>query len=50
MMEADIIARKPSNTDMSFHFVASLASAFAGNTMRSPSHTMMPTAIKNAII
>lgn len=50
MIVADIIARKPSKTEMSFHFVASFASAFAGSTKMSPSHTMIPTAIKNAII
>lgn len=46
---ADSIARKPSNTDMSFDFVASLASALAGKIIRSPIHIIIPTAIKKAI-
>ena len=49
MMVADSIARKPSRTDMSFVLVASFASAFAGNTIRSPIHIIIPTAMKNAI-
>ncbi len=43
------MVRNPSNTDTSFPFVASFASALAGNTIRSPIHTMIPTEIKNVI-
>ena len=47
---AESIARKPSNTDISFHFVASFASALAGNTIKSPIHTIIPTAMKKVIV
>jgi hypothetical protein len=50
IMVADIIARNPSKTEISFDFVASLASAFAGNTIMSPSHTIMPTAIMKVTV
>jgi hypothetical protein len=50
MMVAESIARNPSNTESSFHFVASLASAFAGNTMMSPIHTIIPIEIKKVIV
>lgn len=43
---ADSIIKKPRSTDMSFHFVASLASALAGSTIKSPIHTIIPTARK----
>ena len=45
---AESIARNPSSTETSFHFVASFASALAGMTIRSPIHMMIPTAIKKA--
>ena len=47
---AEIIAKNPSRTEVSFDFVDSFASAFPGSTIMSPSQTMIPTAIKNAIV
>lgn len=50
IMVADNMARKPSKTDTSFHFVASFASALAGSTIKSPIQTIIPTAIKKVIV
>lgn len=43
-MVADIMTRKPSNTDNIFDFADSFASALTGSTMIRPIHTMIPIA------
>jgi hypothetical protein len=47
---AQIIAKNPRSTETSLDFVDSFASAFAGNTMISHNHTIIPTDIKKAMI
>lgn len=47
---ADIMSKKPSNTENTFDFADSLASALTGSTMISPIQTITPIAIILVII